>query len=213
MGNSPSQEEIEKVGYRVLGVQENSPASRCELVAFFDFIVAANGIPLKALDSTFIDVIKASEDILLTLTIYNTKSNTTRDVTLTPSRNWPGEGMLGITIRFDTFYNSDENVFHVLNVESNSPAEIAGLQAGVDYILGTSEKFFKSSDALFDELQQNINKTIEFYVYNIETDEIRTVVIMPSNEWGNEGDGILGADIAHGYLHRIPIENKKTNGR
>lgn len=25
--------------------------------------------------------------------------------------------------------------------------------------------------------------------------------------------GILGADIAHGYLHRIPVENKNTTGR
>ena len=42
MGNSPSQEEVENVGYRVLGVQANSPASSCGLVSFFDFIVGAN---------------------------------------------------------------------------------------------------------------------------------------------------------------------------
>jgi C-terminal processing protease CtpA/Prc len=83
MGNSVSQEEIDQVGYRVLGVQPNSPASNCGLVSFFDFIITANGIPLKALDTTFIDVIKASEDITLTLTIYNTKSNTTREVNYT----------------------------------------------------------------------------------------------------------------------------------
>jgi hypothetical protein len=43
MGNSASSQEAERVGYRVLGVQANSPASAAKLVSFFDFIVAANG--------------------------------------------------------------------------------------------------------------------------------------------------------------------------
>jgi len=45
-------------GYRVLGVQSNSPAAYTGLVACFDFIVAANGIPLRTLDTTFIGIIK-----------------------------------------------------------------------------------------------------------------------------------------------------------
>ena len=34
---------IETLGYRVLGVQPNSPASSAGLVSFFDFLVGANG--------------------------------------------------------------------------------------------------------------------------------------------------------------------------
>ena len=34
---------IETLGYRVLGVQPNSPASKAGLVSFFDFILGANG--------------------------------------------------------------------------------------------------------------------------------------------------------------------------
>jgi hypothetical protein len=56
--NSISEEDAAKVGYRVLGVQANSPAAKGGLVSFFDFIVQANGIPLRSLDSTFIDLIK-----------------------------------------------------------------------------------------------------------------------------------------------------------
>lgn len=211
MGNNASQEEMESVGYRVLGVQPNSPASNCGLVSFFDFIVAANEVPLRTLDTTFIDLIKASEDVILPLTVYNWKSNTTRQVALTPSRNWPGEGMLGITIRFDTYHNADDYVYRVIEVEPNSPAELAGLQVNTDYILGTSEKIFRSVDYLFDELQQNINKPLEFYVYNSDTDEVRNVVIMPSTDWG--GDGILGGAVACGFLHRIPKDNRDTIGR
>ena len=43
MGNAESYEqETTLVGYRVLGVQPNSPASSVGLVSFFDFVVAAN---------------------------------------------------------------------------------------------------------------------------------------------------------------------------
>lgn len=210
MGNSPSQEEVENVGYRVLGVQANSPASSCGLVSFFDFIVEANGIPLKTLDTTFIDLIKASEDVVLPIRVFNSKSATTRDVALVPSRKWPGDGMLGITIRFDSYHNVDEDVVHILDVEAGSPADLAGLQADSDYLLGTSERVFKSVDALFEELQAHINKTMEIYVYNSNTDEVRNVVIMPSDEWG--GEGLLGAGLAHGFLHRLPPECRKSNG-
>lgn len=42
----------------MLGVQPNSPAAVGGLVSFFDFIVAAKGIHLATLDSTFVDLIK-----------------------------------------------------------------------------------------------------------------------------------------------------------
>ena len=96
MGNSSSQSEIDSVGYRVLGVQPNSPASAGGMVSFFDFIIAANGESLRDVDGTFSELIKKSEDKPLPLTLYNIKNHSIRDIVLTPSRNWPGEGMLGI---------------------------------------------------------------------------------------------------------------------
>ena len=50
-GDDPNMDEfdgIETLGYRVLGVQPNSPASAAGLVSFFDFIVGANGERLLA---------------------------------------------------------------------------------------------------------------------------------------------------------------------
>lgn len=43
MGNTQGAEQGGKCGYRVLGVQPNSPASKVGLVSFFDFIVEADG--------------------------------------------------------------------------------------------------------------------------------------------------------------------------
>ena len=57
---------------------------------------------------------------------------------LIPSKKWSGEGLLGVTIRFDTYHDAEEHICHVLDVESNSPAELAGLQADTDYLLGIS---------------------------------------------------------------------------
>lgn len=201
----------QKFGYRILGVQSQSPASYTGLVAYFDFIVAANGVPLKTLDTTFIGLIKSSEERPLTLTIYNCKNHSVREVVLVPSRRWPGEGLLGATIRFDTFAEAEDHVVHVLEVEQNSPAEIAGLQPLTDYLLGTAEKSFRDTDILFSELREHLERPVEFFVYNSVSDEVRVVVLMPSEDWG--GEGILGASVAQGYLHRLPASCSKTTGR
>jgi C-terminal processing protease CtpA/Prc len=130
-------------GYRVLGVQAGSPAASAGLVSFFDFIVMANHIPLRRVDNTFVDLIREFEDRPLALQIYNSKSQTLRDVTLTPSKRWPGQGMLGVTIRFDFYDHAEEHLVRVLEVVPNSPAELAGLQPMTDYLLGTAETVFK----------------------------------------------------------------------
>lgn len=60
MGNSQGTSEVETVGFRILGVQPNSPAEKVGLVSFFDFIVAVNGVPLRNLEVSFIEIIKVS---------------------------------------------------------------------------------------------------------------------------------------------------------
>mmetsp|Transcript_34917 Transcript_34917/g.33213 ORF Transcript_34917/g.33213 Transcript_34917/m.33213 type:complete len:321 (-) Transcript_34917:63-1025(-) len=210
MGNGPSQDEVEKVGYRVLGVQPNSPAAQGGLVSFFDFIVAAQGVNLRTLDGTFIDIIKGSEDKPLPLTVYNWKSRTFREVILVPSRRWPGEGMLGVTIRFDSYHDAEEHLCRITEVEADSPAELAGLCPFKDYLLGTAEKVFRDTDVLYEEVAANVEAPIEFYVYNSDSDEVRIAVVMPSDQWG--GEGLLGAGVAQGFLHGLPSDCCNTIG-
>lgn len=226
-GNSvgPSYDQ-DKVGYRVLGVQQDSPASACNFVIYFDFIVAANGVRLRTLDSTFVDIIQAHEDAPLGLTVYNSKARTTREVTMVPSRtSWSGDGLLGVTIRFDSYANADENVCRVVAVgaggeggaggDGDSPAELAGLLGdGTDYILGSAERVYSDMDVLNADLQANLDRPMELFVYSSRSDTVRVVVVMPTTDWGSSssgsgsgsaGDkGILGATIAHGYLHGLP---------
>ena len=80
---------------------------------------------------------------------------------------------------------------------------------------------------LHQELLDHIDRPVEFYVYNTDTDEVRVVVLMPTavsrihsiifadgvssicfwmfififniQDWGEDGDrGVLGANVAFG---------------
>lgn len=36
------------------------------------------------------------------------------ELQLTPTRKWPGKGLLGVTIRFDSFEGAEDQLLHVL---------------------------------------------------------------------------------------------------
>jgi hypothetical protein len=50
--------------------------------------------------------------------------------------------MLGVTIRFDSYFKAEENLLHVIEVEPNSPAELAGLVPLKDFLLGESYYYY-----------------------------------------------------------------------
>ncbi|TYZ57355.1 hypothetical protein PybrP1_012955 [[Pythium] brassicae (nom. inval.)] len=197
-------------GFRVLGIQEQSPASRAGFVSFFDFILEANGIRLDTKDSTLMELIAQSEDRPMRLSVYNVKSQTTRELELTPTRGWPGKGLLGVTIRFDSYEGAEDQLLHVLNVVQDSPAHQAGLRPESDYLLGTPERVFRDPEDLHDEILDALDDTFQCYVYNTAVDQVRIVSISPSEDWG--GDGVLGAEVAHGYLHRLPSSSRSSIG-
>ena len=61
---------------------------------------------------------------------------------------WGGQGLLGISIRFCSFEGATENVWHVLDVQPNSPAAIAGLHSDTDYIIGSDQVLNEVSKAV-----------------------------------------------------------------
>lgn len=125
---------------------------------------------------------------------------------MTPSENWGGQGLLGVSIRFCSFEGANENVWHILEVHPGSPAEMAGLRSFSDYIIGADSILHESED-LFTLIETHENKQLKLYVYNCDEDKCREVVITPNSKWG--GDGSLGAGIGFGYLHRIPIRTSE----
>uniref|UniRef100_A0A0K8TP05 Putative golgi reassembly stacking protein 2 grasp2 n=1 Tax=Tabanus bromius TaxID=304241 RepID=A0A0K8TP05_TABBR len=189
-------------GYHVLRVQDNSPGQKAGLEAFFDFIVAIGNTRLDQENDTLKELLKSNIDKVIKMTIYSSKTQTVREVSITPSATWGGQGLLGVSIRFCSFEGANENVWHVLEVHRSSPAEIAGLRPFSDYIIGT-DVIRHEGDDLFTLIETHEGQNLKMFVYNVEDDTCREVTLQPNSKWG--GEGSLGCGIGYGYLHRIPI--------
>jgi hypothetical protein len=189
-------------GYHVLRVQDGSPGQKAGLEAFFDFVVAIGNTRLNQDNDTLKHLIKANIEKEISMTVYSSKSQTVREVFITPSTLWGGQGLLGVSIRFCSFEGANENVWHILEVHPKSPAEAAGLRSFSDYIIGADSILHESED-LFSLIEAHEGRPLKLYVYNTETDHCREVTITPNGAWG--GEGSLGCGIGYGYLHRIPI--------
>ena len=194
-------------GYHVLKVQDNSPAHLSQLEAYFDFIVTIQGLRLDQESDTLIEILKVHLNKQVLLGVYNIKGRSWREVGLTPSTKWGGQGVIGVSIRFCSFENVSENIWHILEVYSNSPAEKAGLCSNTDYIIG-----YEMMEEEFDTfIEQNNRREVKLFVYNVASDKCRDIVIMPDQNWG--GEGSLGCGVGTGYLHRIPIVAKGSAAR
>ena len=145
------------------------------------------------------------------LLVWNIKSQQERLVTLVPSDSWPGQGLLGVTIRLDNYAGAEDRIIRVLEVEENSPAAIAGLVPFKDFLLGTTHQTLETTSVLSHILRENKDTVVEFYVYNTDSDLVRTVALMPTLSWG-QGKGLLGAQVGVGYLHRLPYKVRNTEG-
>merc|ERR1711892_890358 len=190
-------------GYHVLRVQEASPGQKAGLEAFFDFVVAIGNTRLNQDNDTLKHLLKANIEKEIAMTVYSSKSQTIREVFITPSTLWGGQGLLGVSIRFCSFEGANENVWHILEVSPNSPAYLAGLRQFTDYIIG-ADSILSEQEDLFTLIESNEGKPLKLYVYNSETDASREVVLTPNSAWG--GEGSLGCGIGYGYLHRIPVD-------
>ncbi|XP_076047570.1 Golgi reassembly-stacking protein 2 [Oratosquilla oratoria] len=193
-------------GYHVLRVQDNSPGQLAGLEAFFDFVVAIGNTRLDQDNDTLKELLRNSIEKELVMTVYSSKTQMVRTVKITPSNMWGGQGLLGVSIRFCSFEGANENVWHILEVNPNSPADIAGLRGFSDYIIGADSVLHESED-LFSLIEAHEGRPLKLYVYNVETDTCREVTVTPDSQWG--GSGSLGCGIGYGYLHRIPTSTPK----
>jgi len=214
MGGAPSHETVPgggSEGYHVLRVHEGSPGYKAGLEPFFDFLVAIDNIRLDQENDILRDKLKNSVEKSVQIMVYSSKTRLVREASITPSNLWGGQGLLGVSIRFCSFEGAADNIWHVLDVYPNSPADIAGLRPHTDYIIGADSVLHDAED-FFNLVESHEGKPLKLYVYNCETDGCREVSITPSQEWG--GEGSMGCGIGYGYLHRIPVsEPSADSGR
>jgi len=148
------------------------------------------------------------------LLVYNIKAREKRVVELTPSDNWGGAGLLGVTIKLDDYGGADERLVRVLDVDDveNGPARLAGLIPEEDFLLGTTATTLTNTDVLASLLNHHLGQIVELYVYNSQTDLVRVVGLHPTYNWGY-GESMLGAAVGTGYLHRLPESCRGTIGK
>jgi len=188
----------ETLGFHVLRVQEGGPGHLAGLEAYFDFILELDGSRLEN-ESQLKTVLTRNVDKTVSCQVYSSKTDAVRSLFITPSASWGGQGLLGVSIRLCSFEKARENVWHVLEVSPNSPAELAGLKAFSDYIVG-SDSILLDQEDLFSLIETD--RPVKLFVYNFVTDLTREVVVTPMTGWG--GEGLLGCGLGYGYLHRIP---------
>lgn len=191
-------------GYHVLRVQDGSPGQIANLQAFFDFIVAIENVRLDQDNDTLKELLRTNVNKTIKMLVYSSKTQSVREVMVTPSESWGGQGLLGVSIKFCSFEGANENVWHILEVHPSSPAEAAGLRPFSDYIIGADSIMHESED-LFTLIEAHEGRSLKLYVYNANDDTCREIHIIPNHTWG--GEGSLGCGIGYGYLHRIPVRN------
>lgn len=170
----------------ILQVQDHSPGQLAGLEAFFDFIVAIDNTRLDQDNDTLKELLKNNLNKAIRVTVYSSKTQQVREVQLTPSATWGGQGLLGVSIRFCSFEGANENVWHILEVHPSSPAEVAGLKPFTDYIIGADSILHESED-LFTLIESHEDRPLKLYVYNTDDDTCRDVTIKPNSKWGGEG--------------------------
>uniref|UniRef100_A0A3Q3FZ62 PDZ GRASP-type domain-containing protein n=1 Tax=Labrus bergylta TaxID=56723 RepID=A0A3Q3FZ62_9LABR len=173
-------------GYHVHGIQEDSPAFKSGLEPFFDFILSIGNTRLSKESDLLKDLLKANVEKAVKLEVYNSKTQRVRELEVTPSNMWGGQGLLGASVRFCSFEGANENVWHVLDVESSSPAALAGLMAHSDFIVG-ADQVLQDSEDFFSLIEANEGKPLKLLVYNTHTEHCREVVVTPNGAWGGEG--------------------------
>lgn len=69
-------------------MQSGSPAEHVGLEAFFDFIIAIENIRLDQDNDTLKELLKKNVNKPIKVTVYSSKTQTVREVSLTPSDTW-----------------------------------------------------------------------------------------------------------------------------
>ena len=181
-------------GFQVLRNTDTNIA----LEPWFDFIIGINGRTIDDSEpSLFATEIKNCSGSTISLGVYSAKGQVIREIYTTV----PHGRSLGLQLQWSPL-NTVEDVWHILDVMPNSPADVAGLLPYSDYVIGSPEGLLRGDAGLGELVEEFMNRPLRLFVYNNEYDVTRMVTITPAKNWG--GEGALGCVLGYGALHRIP---------
>lgn len=134
----------------------------------------------------------------ISLGIFSAKGQKIREIYVLVPAEKPS---LGMALQW-TPLSAAEDVWHILDVIPNSPADVAGLLPHGDYVIGSPEGLVRGESGLGELVEDYMQRPLRLFVYNHEYNVTRPVTITPSRNWG--GEGALGCVLGFGALHRIP---------
>jgi hypothetical protein len=126
----------------------------------------------------------------------------------------------------------------VQEIIPNSPAALAGLRADDDVILGSEKLTFRSASVrsapfppqvgscivvagaakFVDQLKKSMGQVLVMYVYNIPTDTVRPVAVVPHASWDGASNRngphyqLLGCGIVMEADTQLPATSRSTTG-
>ncbi|KAI0894920.1 GRASP55/65 PDZ-like domain-containing protein [Annulohypoxylon nitens] len=166
---------------------------------WFDFIVGINGRVIDNPDPRlFAQEVRNCAGASVALGLWSAKGQRTRVLHIPVPADTRS---LGLSLQWTPLAVAS-NVWHVLDVPANSPADNAGLLPYSDYILGTPDGTLHGESGLGELVDDYIGRPLKLWVYNNEYNVTREVEIVPSRDWG--GEGALGCVLGYGALHRLP---------
>ncbi|KAJ4348132.1 uncharacterized protein N0V89_009504 [Didymosphaeria variabile] len=184
-------------GFQVL--RNNNP--EIPLDPWFDFVIGINGRTIDNPDpNLFATEVRNCAGSPLSLGVFSAKGQKIREIYIPIPAEKP---TLGISLQW-TPLSVTEDVWHILDVAPNSPADVAGLLPYGDYVIGSPEGLVRGESGLGELIEDYINRPLRLFVYNQEYNVTRPVTITPSRGWG--GEGALGCVLGFGALHRVPAE-------
>lgn len=241
--SKPGMQVTPKCGYRVLSVSPDGPAANCtvfpdatsarselrirsprvgSLVAWLDILTSINGVSLTANDDTLANEIANSKGGPILLEIYNIKRQASRTVQIDLLGSAAGLGLAVAWVEEVRVLGAGgETPLHVTEVIADSPAQQAGLQAGVDYVLGSMEGTYSDVEEFGDDVSvraaaaENSDGVarLPLYVYRSSTDSVRLVnLLVPAQPWGPDHRRGVGVGLACGQLHELPADAGKSDG-
>ena len=139
-------------------------------------------------DNSFVELVRTSAGKPITLQLYNSLSDSFRETTLVPGTapDGSGSGFAGVVVRFSSFDNAPNLVWHIGAVQPGSPAEKAGLVEESDYVVGSPKVVFSDEDDFSKYVGENVDVPLSFFVWSSVSHTIRIVNVTPSL-WGGLG--------------------------
>ncbi|KAF2665126.1 hypothetical protein BT63DRAFT_434568 [Microthyrium microscopicum] len=182
-------------GFQIL----RSTNKELALEPWFDFIIGINGRTLDNSDpNLFAAEVRNCGGSTISLGIWSAKGQKIKEIYAPIPVESPS---LGLSLQWAPL-SSTEDVWHVLEVAPNSPADKAGLLPYGDYIIGSPEGIVRGESGLPELIEDFLDQPLKLFVYNHEYNVTRPVELSPSRHWG--GQGALGCTLGFGALHRIP---------